>query len=673
MDICQYKRRAFLRLSKCIPLPLRNVSKDYVMKPTKALISCYLLITCIISLSAKSQTISGIVNSYYRVTAVNTGSNSVSVSNSSGLTPKTRVLLIQMKGATIDASNSSLYGNITAINNAGNYEINTICDVNGNDLYLEFQMLNSYTSGDTVQLVTVPSYKSVTISDSIKSTPWSSAAATGGIVAIEAADTIFLNSGIDVSGQGFVGGALFNYGTPTYNCSDLDPVTAYYFSIIGTMFQNGGMKGEGIADYLASEEAGRGKLANGGGGGDNQNTGGGGGGNYGDGGSGGQSTALCPNTSVGVGGLSLSSYGYSTLSNRIFFGGGGGAGHENNAVGLPGGNGGGIVLLSAPTIVSSGMSILANGSKPYNPALTDPYQASGDGAGGGGAGGTVLINGTISGTINISAMGADGGNASYPPASRCGGPGGGGGGGVVWVGGTSFPASITAIVTAGQNGVGSSLNATCAGSSEGATAGSNGNKQPNYVLPASTTNVCIPLPIPKLEYFTGTLIDDGALLTWLMSSTDDVNSFQLQSSADQLNYQTIATIKNVGKEKLNYTDSRIIYGTTYYRLMMIKTDASVYYSEIVPLTRSSNNAVEFISVQPNPVADNLNVTLFSKSTGLAKTVIYNSYGQQVVSILTQINIGYNKLSLPVAGLPTGAYYLKIAGNDFAGTKAFIKR
>lgn len=643
------------------------------MTTPRTLIYCYLLIGCIINFSAKAQSISGIVNSYYQVTAINTGSNSVTVSNSSGLTPKTRVLLIQMKGATIDASNSSSYGDITAINNAGNYEINTICNVSGNDVYLEFQMLNSYTPGDTVQLVTVPSYKSVTISDSIKSTPWNSATATGGIVAIEAADTIYLNSGIDVSGQGFVGGALFNYGTPTYNCSDLDPVTDYYFSIIGTMYQNGGIKGEGIADYLAGEEAGRGKLANGGGGGDNQNTGGGGGGNFGAGGSGGVSTALCPNTSVGVGGIGLSSYGYSTSTNRIFFGGGGGAGQENNAVGLPGGNGGGIVLLSAPSIISSGMSIVANGSKPYNPALTDPYQAGGDGAGGGGGGGSVLINGKVTGSINISATGADGGNASYPPASRCGGPGGGGGGGVVWVAGSSFPALITAIVTGGQNGVGSSLNATCAGSSEGATAGNSGNTQSNYVLPASATMICTPLPIPGLEYFTGTLTDDGAVLTWLMSTIEDIFSFQLQSSSDQLNYQTITTIKNVVNEKLTYTDPRIIYGTTYYRLMMTKTDGSVYYSEIVPLTRSSNNSLEFISLQPNPVADDLNIILFAKITGQTQTVIYNSYGQQVASAITQINIGYNTLNLSVSGLSAGAYYVKITGNDFAGVKAFIKR
>ena len=224
-----------------------------------------------------------------------------------------------------------------------------------------------------------------------------------------------------------------------------------------------------------------------------------------------------------------------------------------------------------------------------------------------------------------------------------------------------------------ENGVGSSLNATCAGSSAGATAGNIGNTQTNYVLPASMTMVCTPLPIPGLEYFTGTLTDDGALLTWLMSSTEDVYSFQLQSSVDQLNYPTITTIKNVGKEKLSYSDSRIIYGTTYYRLMMTKTDGSVYYSEIVPLTRASNNALDFISLQPNPVSDILNITLFAKTTGQNKTVIYNSYGQAVASILTQINLGYNNLSLPVAGLPAGGYYLKIAGKDFAIVKPFIKR
>lgn len=582
--------------------------------------------------------------------------------------------MIQVKGATINGANSSSYGDILAINNAGNYEMNTVCSVSGNDVLLKYQMLNLYTPADTVQLVTVPSYHSVTIVDTIKSLPWNSLTATGGIVAIEAADTIYLNSGIDVSGQGFVGGALFNYGPPpTYDCSYLNPVNGYYFSIIGSTYQNGGEKGEGIADFVAGEEAGRGKLANGGGGGNNQNTGGGGGGNYGSGGQGGKSTVLCPNTSLGLGGLGLSSYGYSSAANRIFFGGGGGAGHENNSVGTPGGNGGGIVLLSAPVIVSSGMSILANGRQPYNAALANPYEAGGDGAGGGGAGGTVIINGTVSGSLNVFASGANGGNASYPPASRCGGPGGGGGGGVVWASGPSFPGTIAASAAGGLNGVGSSLNPTCSGNSQSAAGGANGIAQAGYTLPQSATSICSPLPIPELNFFTGALNSSGTVFNWEMNSIDGVDVYKLQSSTDQSSYTTIVTIKNVGSLNLSYNDNRVIDGTIYYRLMLIKQDGTIYYSQIIALTRNTNGSLQFISLGPNPVSDQLAVVLYSKKSTQTAIALYNSYGQIISNLYHQLNPGYNRFAMPITTILPGMYWLKITGNDFSVIKSFIKR
>jgi hypothetical protein len=648
------------------------------MKPTKTF-GLGLLISICNVIAAPAQSISGVVNSYYQVTTINAASNTVTVSSSAGLTPKTRVLLIQMKGATIDGSNSAAYGNVTAINNAGNYEMNTICSVSGNIVTLQYQILNTYTTTEPVQLVTVPSYQSVTITDTVKSLPWDNVSNTGGIVAIEAVDTIYLNSGIDVRGQGFKGGGLQNYATPTYDCTPFVNVTGYYFPFPTSIYQNGGPKGEGIADYILNQEYGRGQLANGGGGGNNQNTGGGGGGNYATGGIGGQRTGetigQCHGKNPGMGGLGLSAYGYSVANNRIFLGGGGGAGHENNAVGLPGGNGGGIVLLSAAVITASGTSILASGGRPYNVALADPYQASGDGGGGGGAGGTVLINIlTINGSINISANGADGGNSSYPFANACMGPGGGGGGGIIWVAGASFPGTIISSVVGGQNGVISPSNTFgCAGSSNFAAPGVNGSTQPNYVLPSGTIKVCTPLPIPGLRFFTGALTNTGAVLTWLMNDIENVYSYQLQSSLDQSSYLTLAVIKNSREKKLSYMDDRINEGTVYYRLMMTKQDGSEYYSQIVALTRSSNDAVKFISLQPNPTQDNLSVILYAKSAEQANTIIFNAYGQQIISRSAMLNIGYNKLNIGVASMSAGVYYFKIITKDFEAVKTFIKR
>jgi hypothetical protein len=633
-----------------------------------------LLITICLALNAKGQSISGVVNSYYQVTAINPLANVITVSNATGLTAQSRVLLIQMKGATINGSNSASYGNITAINNAGNYEMNTICSVNGNDILLKYQMLNNYSVSGAVQLVSVPSFKSVTVSGPIQSTAWDPSTNTGGIVAIEASDTIYLNNNIDVSGQGFIGAALQNYTS----CDWFATVTDYYLPYQTTDY-NAAKKGEAIAAYITNEEYARGNLANGGGGGNNHNTGGGGGANYGSGGNGGQranvSTYGCHGNYPGIGGASLSGYGYSSAQNRVFLGGGGGAGHENNNVGLPGGNGGGIVLLSAKVITGIGVSILANGARPINPSNTDPYQAEGDGAGGGGAGGTVLINAnTVLGSIAVQAIGADGANAGNN-INDCPGPGGGGGGGIVWASGASFPTAISSSTNGGASGIVSltSSISSCKGLPDGATAGTNGISQANYVLPASMAAICAPLPLPGLEKFSAILTNDGASLHWVMGDIAHVASYQIQFSTDQTSYQSIANIDNNGGYDFSYTDPRKFEGTVYYRLMMTEKDGSSYYSEIVALDRPTEHVLQFISIQPNPASTNLYANLYAQKKETVNLVICNTLGQNLFSTTSLINEGYNRVSLNVAGLSSGVYYLKLVTHDIIAVKAFIRQ
>ncbi len=171
---------------------------------------------------AFSQTVSGVPNTYYAISSVNTASNSVTVDDATGLEPGELVLIHQTKGATIDATNTSTYGNITAINDAGNYEFNMVCSITGNEVWLTAKFVNAYDPAGQLQMVAVPSYQSVTISGTVTGSPWDPVAGKGGIVALAAIDTIFLNADIDVSGQGFVGGALFNYVSPApYNCGPL--------------------------------------------------------------------------------------------------------------------------------------------------------------------------------------------------------------------------------------------------------------------------------------------------------------------------------------------------------------------------------------------------------------------------------------------------------------------
>src|SRR5215831_3523317 len=124
----------------------------------KAIIRQLLLIVFFYCGTVNGQTISGVINSYFQVTAINTISNTVTLNTTSGLSVGSKILLIQMKGASINSSNSTSFGDISAIGDAGNYEFNYICSISGNDVLLQYQLINAYDPTQTVQLVSVPVY-----------------------------------------------------------------------------------------------------------------------------------------------------------------------------------------------------------------------------------------------------------------------------------------------------------------------------------------------------------------------------------------------------------------------------------------------------------------------------------------------------------------------------------
>jgi stage V sporulation protein SpoVS len=632
-----------------------------------------------------AQSISGVINSYYRVTAINTVTNKLTLNTVAGLTVNTKVLLIQMKGADINNSNTASFGDINAINNAGNYEINYICAIAGNEVLLSLQLARSYTVGAGVQLVTMPVYNSVTVSGTITGQPWDASTGTGGVIALEA-QTIFLNSNIDATGLGFAGGVLQNYSTPGYDCTPAITVSDYALPLMppaSPQYVSAAPKGEGIAAFITGMEYARGKQANGGGGANNHNSGGGGGSNYGAGGMGGirslQQFWLCQGPGVGLGGLSLSTRGYSVANNRMFMGGGGGAGHENNSVGMPGGAGGGIVYIKALSIVGAGARIIADGARPYNPALvTDPYSAGGDGGGGGGGGGTIILNvNSVSGNIQASAVGGRGSDAGRTGnSSDCPGTGGGGGGGVVWMKGGAPIANVTSVVTGGANGIGSPLspNTNCRNLTTNATAGANGATLTGFVASESTQPpICEPLPLNELKSFTGKSTPAGNILQWQMHSVENIVGFEVQRTVDRVQYQTIAYRDNSGQLSYEATDENPAAETNYYRLKVIRANNQVDYSPVITITTHNAAQFQWFSMQPNPASQQVTVRLFVKQNTEAKITLYQSTGQQLRKKPLHLSPGQNTLSIPLQSLANGVYWMAIEAQGVRLIKTFIKK
>ncbi len=379
-----------------------------------------------------------IINDYAAILSADTCNNTFTVDDATGFNAGDTVLMIQMKGAVVDQSNTAAFGAITDYRNAGNYEINVISAIIGNNISLLYALNNSYDiPNGKVQFVRVPYYQDYAVNQLHSCLPWNGS--KGGVFAIHVAGTLTLSADIDVSGQGFRG------GNPSANdypgCSSMD----YYYPSGSVL---GGEKGESVVELPLSFTSGRGASANGGGGGNNHNAGGGGGGNYGSGGRGGNQWSGCQALAIGgEGGIDLV---YSTAQHKAFLGGGGGGpqqgGQQNAPTGTPGANGGGLVIISAGDIVSNNRLILAKGNDNLSTSALD-------GGGGGGAGGSILISAnTISGTCDVRVTGGKGGNTDISWNTCCG-PGGGGGGGIFRTN-TTIPSTWSIDAAGGVSGTG---------------------------------------------------------------------------------------------------------------------------------------------------------------------------------------------------------------------------
>lgn len=411
---------------------------------TARFLDCYksiflsLLMLLGISISAYSQ-VDTTINIYTKV--LTRSSYQITVDNASGFNPGDYVLLIQMKGVSINADNAPGYGDIADIvGKPGQYEFLVINTVASNTITF-LSKIKKYDPTGFVQLVKVPFFNSFTVRPGKRLTcpPWDPVTGTGGVLAMIVGKSLKLSGNIDVTGKGFRG-AQVDVGQGV--CAVPSGIADTYF--FNPSFTNAGYKGEGIASHytpflgsppvlFAQLYKGKGAMFNGGGGGNGRFSGGGGGSNRGFGSTGGLEDFMCsapPDYQVtgGERGFTVVNTSIDTVSNTggVFMGGGGGSStYLPGATATPGGNGGGIVFIISDEIQGNGNAIIASGDSART--ATNIYS----GAGGGGAGGSIMIFSQSYSTsdLYLNVNGQKGGNVYNDATPSGGGAGGAGGGG----------------------------------------------------------------------------------------------------------------------------------------------------------------------------------------------------------------------------------------------------
>jgi uncharacterized repeat protein (TIGR01451 family) len=179
--------------------------------------------------------LTGVIDTYYPGTAsAAAGATSIKVGTPTGYTTTgiaigDLLLVMQMQGASINATDTAAYGNgangagFTAINNVGVYEYVTATSAlaagatgtvnikgagaGGGLMYSYTEAAASGTAGQsTFQVIDLPEYANATLGPALTAAPWNGS--TGGVLAVNVDGVFNLNGGTaTVSGLGFRGGA----------------------------------------------------------------------------------------------------------------------------------------------------------------------------------------------------------------------------------------------------------------------------------------------------------------------------------------------------------------------------------------------------------------------------------------------------------------------------------
>lgn len=128
---------------------------------------------------------------------------------------------------------------------------------------------------------------------------------------------------------------------------------------------------------------------------------------------------------------------------------------------------------------------------------------------------------------------------------------------------------------------------------------------------ASVTIFIDPSPLPvELVTFQGQLENESVLLSWATASELNNDYFQIERSADGVNFEAIGRVEGNGNSnafiKYDFTDKNPLAGVNYYRLLQVDYDQQSEYSKIISVEKKDAKAV--LSAFPNPAKDIVNIT-----------------------------------------------------------------
>ncbi len=177
------------------------------------------------------------------------------------------------------------------------------------------------------------------------------------------------------------------------------------------------------------------------------------------------------------------------------------------------------------------------------------------------------------------------------------------------------------------------------------------------------------LPVTLLE-FKGHYVENDIVLNWVTATEINNDYFEVQRSADGINYQTIGVVQGSGtsleRRSYEFIDRRPFIGKNYYQLLQYDLDGKVNTLEEKVFINVPAEGLDLsVIVFPNPTdAKNINLRINSNSNELIKISIIDFYGIRVFEQTYRNDDILGDLRLEFTNnLPQGIYIIQIEQNS----------
>jgi hypothetical protein len=180
-----------------------------------------------------------------------------------------------------------------------------------------------------------------------------------------------------------------------------------------------------------------------------------------------------------------------------------------------------------------------------------------------------------------------------------------------------------------------------------------------------------PLPATGL-LLNAVLSGNDVLLKWKTLSESNTDHFEIERSADGINFTQLAGKTAAGNSSIelsyDFTDPNMTGNIYYYRIKLVDFDGKVSYSNIAVVRKAGS--IKRITTFPNPAASQINLE-FSNAKGNYTVSMYDQAGQEVHT--QRVSIGYTVQYITInrKSLAAGSYFLRVIKDN--NSETFVEK